>query len=72
MLLLDGPRAGRPQQIFPASEQLVELACLEPVAEGLTITHPSSADLARQTITDSIVEAILPAMGRRILQQVDL
>ena len=72
MLLLDGPRAGRPQQISPASEQLVELACLEPVAEGLPITHSSSADLARQIVTDGIVAAIHPAMARRTLQQVDL
>ena len=52
--------------------QIVELACLEPVAEGLHITHWSSADLARQAVANGIVEAISPATVRRILQQVDL
>jgi hypothetical protein len=52
--------------------QIVELACLEPVAEGLHITHWSSADLARQAVADGIVDAISPAMVRRILQRVDL
>jgi hypothetical protein len=52
--------------------QIVELACLEPVAKGLHITHWSSADLARQAVDDGIVEAISPALVRRILQQVDL
>ena len=50
----------------------MELACLEPVAEGLHITHWSSADLARQAVANGIVEAISPATVRRILQQVDL
>jgi hypothetical protein len=45
---------------------------LEPVAEGLHITHWSSADLASQAVADGIVEHISPAMVRRILQQVDL
>jgi hypothetical protein len=56
----------------PQRAQMVELACLEPVAEGLHITHWTSADLARQAVADGIVEAISPAMARRILQQVDL
>jgi hypothetical protein len=36
------------------------------------ITHWTSADPARQTVADGIVEAISPALVRRILQQVDL
>jgi hypothetical protein len=48
------------------------LACLEPIAEGLHITHWTSADLARQAIADEIVETIRPSMARRILQGVDL
>src|SRR5437588_11698928 len=52
--------------------QIVELACLEPVAEGLHITHWSSADLASQAVAAGIVEDISPAMVRRILQRVDL
>jgi hypothetical protein len=52
--------------------QLVELACLEPVAEGLHITRWSSADLARQAVADRIVPALSPAMVRRILDEVDL
>lgn len=64
----DAPRRFPPLQ----RAQIVELACLEPVAEGLHITHWSSADLARQAVADGIVEAISPAMVRRILQQVDL
>ena len=52
--------------------QIVELACLEPVAEGLHITHWTSADLARQAIADGIVEAISSRTVRRILDDVDL
>src|SRR5262245_53796963 len=52
--------------------QIVQLACLEPVAEGLHVTHWPSADLASQAVADGIVEHISPAMVRRILQQVDL
>ena len=52
--------------------QLVQLACLEPVAQGLHITHWSSADLARQAVVRGIVEAISPATVRRIIGSVDL
>jgi hypothetical protein len=48
------------------------LACLEPVAKGLHITHWSSAALAGQAVADGIVESISPAAVRRILQHVDL
>jgi transposase len=72
-LLADLPRCGSPQQISPLQRaQIVELACLEPVAEGLHITHWSSADLARQAAADGIVPAISPALVRRILNEVDL
>jgi hypothetical protein len=74
-LLADGRRGnlGRPQQISPVQQaQIVELACLEPIAKGLHITHWSSDDLARQAVEDNIVAAISPATIRRILHDVDL
>jgi hypothetical protein len=52
--------------------QLVELACLEPVAEGLHITHWTSADLARQAVADGLVDVISPRTVQRILHEVDL
>ncbi|HJT76919.1 MAG TPA: IS630 family transposase [Gemmataceae bacterium] len=52
--------------------QIVELACLEPVAEGLHITHWTSADLARQAVADGIVPAVSARTVRRILHDVDL
>lgn len=52
--------------------QIIQLACLEPVARGLHITHWTSADLARQAVQDGIVEAISPRSVRRILHAVDL
>src|SRR4051794_38248930 len=74
-LFADGRRgnSGRPQQISPVQRaQIVELACLEPIAKGLHITHWSSDDLARQAVTDKIVPEISPATVRRILHDVDL
>ncbi len=58
--LLDSPtRSGRPIAISPLQRaQIVELACLEPVAEGLHITHWTSKDLADQAVVDGIVPAI--------------
>jgi transposase len=65
--------SGRPQQISPVQRaQIVELACLEPIAKGLHITHWSSEDLARQAVDDKIIPAISPATVRRILHDVDL
>jgi DDE superfamily endonuclease len=52
--------------------QIVELACLEPIAEGLHITHWTSQDLARQAVADGVVDAISPRTVRRILHDVDL
>src|ERR1700733_14801387 len=63
-----GPRRFPPLQ----RAQIVELACLEPVAEGLHITHWTSEDLARQAVADGIVSTISPRTVRQILSAVDL
>lgn len=52
--------------------QIIQLACLEPIARGLHITHWTSADLARQAMQDGIVAAISPRSVRRILHAVEL
>jgi transposase len=66
-------RSGRDGGITPVQRaQIVELACLEPVAKGLHITHWSSEDLARQAVTDGIVARISPRTVRNILRDVDL
>lgn len=52
--------------------EIVGLACLEPIAKGLHITHWSSEDLARQAVADGIIESISPRTVRLILNQVDL
>lgn len=52
--------------------QIVELACLEPIAQGLHITHWSSEDLAREAVREGIVEQISSRTVRRILSEVDL
>src|SRR5246127_5132913 len=65
--------SGRDLGITPVQRaQIVELACLEPVAKGLHITHWSSADLARQAVADGIIDTISERSVRRILQEVDL
>jgi transposase len=65
--------SGRDLQITPVQRaQIVELACLEPVAKGLHITHWSSADLARQAVADGIVAGISARTVRNILNDVDL
>lgn len=72
-LLLDHPRLGRPQEISPLQRaQIVELACLEPIAEGLHITHWTSEDLANQAVADGIVPHISARTVQRILDNVDL
>src|SRR5512135_1903006 len=63
-------RSGSPRCNGPRSWNW--LACLEPIAKGLHITHWSSEDLARQAVADKIVPAISPATVRRILHDVDL
>lgn len=50
----------------------MELACLEPIARRLHLTHWSSTQLARQAVRAGIVAAIDPATVRRILDAVDL
>jgi hypothetical protein len=52
--------------------QIVALACLEPIAEGLHLTHWTPQDLARQAVADGIVDTISPRTVQRILQAVDL
>ena len=65
--------SGHPQQISPVQRaQIVELACLEPIAKGLHITHWSSEDLAHQAVADKIIPTVSPATVRRILHDVDL
>jgi transposase len=74
-LFADGRKghAGHPEQISPVQRaQIVELACLEPIAKGLHITHWTSEDLARQAVADMILPAVSPATVRRILHEVDL
>jgi hypothetical protein len=48
------------------------LACLEPIAKGLHITHWTSQDLARQAKADGIIDSISPRTVRQILKDVDL
>ena len=50
--------------------QIVALACLEPVARGLHITHWSRNDLADQAVADGIVPTISPRTVGRILDDV--
>jgi hypothetical protein len=64
----DGPPGFPPLQ----RAQIVQLACLEPIAKGLHITHWSSKDLARQAVEDGIVSAISDRSIRTILNEVDL
>lgn len=65
---MDAPRRFPPLQ----RAQIVQLACLEPIARGLHITHWASQDLARQAVTDGIIDSISPRTVRRILDDVDL
>src|SRR5271163_5296348 len=65
--------SGRDMEITPLQRaQIVGLACLEPVAKGLHITHWSSDDLARQAVADGIVAHLSPRAVRTILADVDL
>ena len=52
--------------------QIVPLACLEPIAKGLHLTHWTSQDLACQAVVDGIVPSISARTVRRILHEVDL
>jgi hypothetical protein len=65
--------SGRDLQITPLQRaQIVERACLEPVAKGRHITHGSSRDLARPAVADQIGTRISPRTVRDILNAVDL
>jgi hypothetical protein len=48
------------------------MACLEPVAEGLHITHWTSQDLAREVVEAGIVSAISARTVQAILSRVNL
>lgn len=50
----------------------MQLACLEPIAKGLHITHWSSRELARQAVADGIVPRLSARTVRDILHEVDL
>jgi DDE superfamily endonuclease len=64
---------GVPSRFPPLQRaQIVELACLEPIAEGLHITHWTSADLALQAVADGIIRTISSRTVRQILHDVDL
>ena len=64
---------GDPPRFPPLQRaQIVRLACLEPIAKGLHITHWTSQDLARQAVEDGIVPAISDRTVRNILDAVDL
>src|ERR687896_589286 len=52
--------------------QIVQLACLEPIAKGLHITHWTSQDLARQAVAEGIVPQLSACSVRRILREIDL
>jgi hypothetical protein len=68
-----GPARAGPSSFPPLQRaQIVELACLEPLARGLHITHWTSEDLARQAVADGIVDAVSPRTVRHILATVDL
>jgi hypothetical protein len=49
---------------------IVELACLEPVASGLHITHLPIEELTRQAVSEGIVNRITSRTVRSILQDV--
>lgn len=59
---------------FPPLQRarIVPLACLEPSAQGLHITHWTRTDLARQAVGDGIVPALSDRTIREIHNGVDL
>jgi hypothetical protein len=72
-LLTRASQTGRPLVISPLQRaRIVELACVEPVAKGLHVTHWTSSDLAREAVCGHIVQAISARTVRRILHEVDL
>jgi transposase len=72
-LLANSVRSGRPARIAPLQQaKIIQLACSEPLAHGLHITHWASADLARQAVAEGIVPTISARTVRRILREVEL
>jgi hypothetical protein len=68
-----GRTRGIPSRFPPLQRaQIVRLACLEPIAKGLRITHWNSRDLAREAVVEGIVPSISARTVRRILHEVDL
>src|SRR5918996_476596 len=65
-------RARAIQWRFPPLQraQIVQLACLEPIAKGLHITHWTSQDLARQAVAEGIVPQLSACSVRRILREI--
>jgi DDE superfamily endonuclease len=70
----DRPNGPGDRPGFPPLQraQIVRLACLEPIAKGLHITHWTSQDLARQAVEDGIVPAISARTIQAILDRADL
>lgn len=65
--------SGVPRRFPPLQRaQIVARACLQPIAEGLHITHWTSQDLACQAVLDAIVPRISPRTVQRLLHDVDL
>jgi hypothetical protein len=72
-LLSGPPRPGRPERLSPLQKaQVVRLACLEPVARGLHVTHGSGEGPARQAVADGVADAISPRTVRQIPADVGL
>jgi hypothetical protein len=64
---------GDPPRFPPLQRaQVVALACLEPLARGLHITHWTRADLALQVVADGILSTVSARTVGRILDDVDL
>jgi transposase len=66
--LLDGIRTGRPPVFSPeVAIHLVKISCERPDDVGRSLSHWDCAELARQLITDQVVDAISPQTVQRIL-----
>ena len=72
--LLEPPqRAGRPARISALQRaQIVQLACLEPVAKGLHITHWTAHELADEVVKRGIVTSISTSQVSRYLREAAL
>jgi transposase len=66
--LKDRPRSGRPPRLTPLQRAEVKaLACQLPAETGLPLSRWSSTDLAAETVSRGIAEAISASTVRRIL-----